>query len=619
MLNTPSDSLTPRHSVVFHTLLAFVVIIAVSVLSLLGNLYMAEALGGDAAAINQAGSLRMQSYRLALTASQNDPQLLQAHLNQLDETLTSSALRSTVRRHPDSSLPAHYAEILEHWSQVMRPRLATQPPRLELYRNELDSFTSELDRFVSNLQLASERKLGVIRVLQVGTLFIIVLIAFLLIYRLHNNLASPLRALTAMARQIGGGNFNSRVQVAGDTELSLLARTLNQMSQELAELYAEMEQKVSDKTAELRRSNASLHLLFNGARMLYSKPEDPAQMMGQLLEKVQQTLGSGPVSLCLNRPGEVGSHTAMSSLDLLPPYYCNLPQCDNCPAHSNQGLLANGNRLIGFELRSGNSELGALRVEHPAEQALEPWQEQLMTTLADLFAASLSLASQSDQQARLALMEERAVIARELHDSLAQALSAQKLQVARFKRLAARGADTDTLNATAGEIEQGLNAAYRQLRELLTTFRIKVNAPGLKPALLATVDEFSSNSGLLIHFHYQLDHCPLSPNEEIHCLQVIREALSNVLKHAKASQCWLNLYQDRSGTIQIQIEDNGIGIDTDVSPSGHYGLTILRERAEGLHGSVSIDTGDKGGARIWLSFPPAYRRIPLKQESNNNE
>ncbi|WP_240638205.1 type IV pili methyl-accepting chemotaxis transducer N-terminal domain-containing protein [Pseudomonas jilinensis] len=615
MPNTPPDPLTPRHSVVFHTLLAFVVIIGVSVLSLLGNLYMADALEGDAAAINQAGSLRMQAYRLALTATQGDDERLTERLQRLDDTLTSPALLLTVRRHPNSPLPERYATIVSHWAYTMRPQLADQPRDLARYLSELDAFTQELDGFVRSLQEASERKLGVIRVLQVGTLFIIVLIAFLLINRLHNNLATPLRALTAMARQIGRGNFSSRVEVAGDTELSLLARTLNQMSQELAELYAEMEQKVSDKTAELQRSNTSLQLLFNGAQMLYSQPQDPGQMMGQLLSKVQEALGSGPVSLCLNRPGEAGSHTAISSLDMLPPYYCDLPQCAACPAQANQGLLANGNRLISFAMRSGASELGTLRVEHPADQALQPWQEQLMLTLADLFAASLSLAGQGEQQARMALMEERAVIARELHDSLAQALSAQKLQLARLKRLAARGADSETLSATAGEIEQGLNAAYRQLRELLTTFRIKVNAPGLKPALHATVEEFSSNSGLDIHFSYQLDHCPLTPNEEIHCLQVVREALSNVLKHARASQCWLSLYQDRKGMIHVQIEDNGIGIGDSVSPSGHYGLTILRERAEGLHGEVSIDPREAGGTRVWLRFAPDYRRIPLRQES----
>ena len=461
-------------------------------------------------------------------------------------------------------------------------------------------------------------RLGVIRALQAGTLFIIVLIAFVLIYGLHNNLATPLRSLTKMARDIGKGDFSGRVEIPGDTELSLLARTLNQMGQELAGLYAEMEQKVDDKTAALTRSNATLQLLFNSARMLYSQPDDPSLMMGSLLTKVQEVLDTGPISLCLNRSAEAGSHTAMTSRDLQPPDYCKLPQCEVCPVNQS-GRLPSGEELVTFELRSGQDDLGSLRVAHPAGEPLESWQTLLLTTLADLFAASLSLAQLGQKQARLALMEERAVIARELHDSLAQALSAQKLQLARLKRLMQKESGQAQLDDSVQQIDRGLNSAYRQLRELLTTFRIKVNEPGLKPALQATIEEFGANSGLRIESDFQLDHCPLTPNEEVHCLQIIREALSNVVKHAEAEHCWLRLTQDGIGTINVEIEDDGIGIRPEEQRTGHYGLIILRERANSLNGSISIGLRPGGGTRVHLRFPPAYRHIPLIQEPVTHE
>ena len=444
------------------------------------------------------------------------------------------------------------------------------------------------------------------------------LIAFVLIYGLHNNLATPLRSLTKLARDIGKGDFSGEVQIPGETELSLLARTLNQMSKELASLYADMEQKVDDKTAALTRSNATLQLLFNSARMLYSQPDDPSQMMGSLLAKMQQILGTGPISLCLNRSAEAGSHTAMTSRDLRPPEYCKLPQCGTCLVNQT-GRLPSGEELISFELRSGPDDLGSLRVAHPPGQPLEAWQTLLLTTLADLFAASLSLAQLGQKQARLALMEERAVIARELHDSLAQALSAQKLQLARLKRLMHKDSSPAQLDDSVQQIDQGLNAAYRQLRELLTTFRIKVNEPELKPALQATIEEFGANSGLHIESDFQLDHCPLTPNEEVHCLQIIREALSNVVKHAEAEHCWLRLTQDDSGTIHVRIEDDGIGIEPEGQRAGHYGLIILQERASSLNGRISIDRRPGGGTLVHLAFPPVYRNIPVKQEPVTHE
>ncbi len=608
MPSTESEPLSTRHSIVFNTLVAFVVIIGVSLLSMLANLYLADALEGDAEAINQAGSLRMQAYRLAFTAEHGSQALLYERIETLQQTLRSASLRSALHRHGSTRLPALHAAVSQHWEQDMRPLLDAQPARLEDYRREAPAFVSELDAFVRTLQEASEGKLSVIRALQASTLFVIVLIAFVLIYGLHNNLATPLRSLTKMARDIGKGDFSGQVQIPGDTELSLLARTLNQMSQELASLYAQMEQKVDDKTAALTRSNATLQLLFDSARLLYSKPDDPTQMMGAQLNKVQQVLDTGPISLCLNRSAEAGSHTAMTSHDLQPPEYCQLPQCDACPVNQS-GRLPSGEKLLTFELRSGPDDLGSLRVAYRAGEPLQPWQTLPLTTLADLFAASLSLAQSGQKQARLALMEERAVIARELHDSLAQALAAQKLQLARLKRLMQKQSDQAQLDDSVQQIDQGLNAAYRQLRELLTTFRIKVNEPGLKPALYATIEEFSANSGLQVESDYQLDHCPLTPNEEVHCLQIVREALSNVVKHAEAEHCWLSLTQDSIGTIHVRIEDDGIGINPEEQRAGHYGLIILRERANSLNGTINIGRRPAGGTLVYLRFPPAYRHI----------
>lgn len=610
------DNLVPRHSIVFNTLVAFVVIISITLLSMLGNLYMAEALEGDAEAINQAGSLRMLTYRLATSAEYEPREVTEQQIAKLEATLQSRSLEIATNR--DEHIQTIHNAIIANWKGTLRP-LLDQPEDLPEYRAQAPIFVEQLNSLVHALQRSSESNLAVMRGLHVGTLFVIVVIAFVLIYGLHNNLATPLRSLTQLARQVGRGNFKGSVEIPGDTELSLLARTLNQMNNELAELYAEMEQKVASKTAKLRRSNESLQLLFDTARLLYSQADEPEVLMGQMLKEVQRILDVGPISLCLNRTAGVGSHTAMTSMGLQPPEYCKLPNCGDCPVNSEGSVLPSGNRLISFDLTAGEDELGNLRIEQPLKAPLEPWQTQLMETLADLFAASLSLAQLGQQQARFALMEERAVIARELHDSLAQALSAQKLQLARLKRQVSQGKPSDELLDTLGQVDNGLNSAYRQLRELLTTFRIKVDQPGLHPALMATVDEFSKHSGLQIHFDYQLEHAPLRPNEEVHCLQIVREALSNVVKHAQAANCWLSFDQDRQGTIHVRIEDDGVGIASLESPAGHHGLTILRERANSLNGTIQIGPREDGGTRVYLRFPPAYRHIPLTQENVSHD
>ena len=143
------------------------------------------------------------------------------------------------------------------------------------------------------------------------------------------------------------------------------------------------------------------------------------------------------------------------------------------------------------------------------------------------------------------------------------------------------------------------------------TFRIKLDQPGLASAVQATVQEFGRHSDIDIQLKYALEHCPLTPNEEIHCLQIIREALSNVIKHAQASQCQLGLYQDKEGYIHIIIDDDGIGINSEDSRDGHYGLKILTERAESLSGSIYIGPLAKG-TRVHAQFLPDYKKHSIE-------
>ena len=108
--------------------------------------------------------------------------------------------------------------------------------------------------------------------------------------------------------------------------------------------------------------------------------------------------------------------------------------------------------------------------------------------------STLMLARQSEHQQQLMLMEERSAIARELHDSLAQSLSCLKIQVACLQMHGSERLPKKTDNLLQ-QMRDELNTAYRQLRELLTTFRLTLNTPGLRAALQHAVDEFSRRMG----------------------------------------------------------------------------------------------------------------------------
>ena len=200
------------------------------------------------------------------------------------------------------------------------------------------------------------------------------------------------------------------------------------------------------------------------------------------------------------------------------------------------------------------------------------------------------------------------VIARELHDSLAQSLSYLKMQVARLRRLNIDGEKQVTHGAILDELSTGLNSAYRQLRELLTTFRLKLDTPDLFTALGHTVREFSERLGKPVSLTYNLPPNMLSPNEEIHTLQIVREGLANAVKHADASEVAVDVVFE-SPRVRALVRDNGKGLPEKGQPVSHYGLIIMQDRARTLGGQIKVRNREEGGVEVSLSFVPKSRNL----------
>jgi two-component system, NarL family, nitrate/nitrite sensor histidine kinase NarX len=256
---------------------------------------------------------------------------------------------------------------------------------------------------------------------------------------------------------------------------------------------------------------------------------------------------------------------------------------------------------LSWSLRDERENYGVLLAQLPPGQHLDDDQQQLVTTLLEQLTSTLMLARQAEHQQQLMLMEERSAIARELHDSLAQSLSCLKIQVACLQMHAESFSDDD--KNLLQQMRDELSTAYRQLRELLTTFRLTLNTPGLRAALQHTVDEFSRRMGLTVGFDYQIPPRSVPANQGIHLLHIAREALNNAHKHARATQVSLSLHCD-DGEITMRICDNGQGIALNAERQNHYGLIIMQDRASTLHGSCRFDRRPDGGTEVAVRFRP---------------
>jgi two-component system nitrate/nitrite sensor histidine kinase NarX len=261
-----------------------------------------------------------------------------------------------------------------------------------------------------------------------------------------------------------------------------------------------------------------------------------------------------------------------------------------------------GMEMLLVPLRDNDGLYGVMRLALSPGRRLEPWQEQLLEALSRHIGIALGISRKAEQERLLALQEERSVIARELHDSIAQSLSYMKIQASLLQPVLSDPAHRIQAEATLRDLRKGITSAYRQLRELLTTFRLKMQGDFLD-LLNRTMNELAERGGLPIHLETRLEGCHLTPNQEIHSLHIIREALYNVLRHAQADQVWVRVFHDGKEA-RISVEDDGVGLPS--APADHlphYGLNIMRERAASLQGRIILEDRPGGGTRVEVCFP----------------
>jgi two-component system nitrate/nitrite sensor histidine kinase NarX len=261
-------------------------------------------------------------------------------------------------------------------------------------------------------------------------------------------------------------------------------------------------------------------------------------------------------------------------------------------------------QCVTIPLPGPSSWLGILLIETEANHYFEDTEIQLIEVTSQMLALSMGFQAREQEGRRVALLEERAVIARELHDSLAQSLSYMKFQLARLQTNYGAGLLESGASVIVDDMREGLDNAYRELRELLTTFRVQMDVRGLDHVLEETINEFSSRSNLSITLDNRLQECRLTVNEEFHLLHVIREALSNIVRHSGADKVTISLVLQSTGDVVVTVDDNGIGSAFDESKPHHYGLAIMTERAHCLGGIIEIKPRRLGGTRVRLQFRP---------------
>jgi signal transduction histidine kinase len=204
-----------------------------------------------------------------------------------------------------------------------------------------------------------------------------------------------------------------------------------------------------------------------------------------------------------------------------------------------------------------------------------------------------------------AALEERARLAREIHDGLAQHLWFAKLK---FERLAGTLSEGD--QALAAEVTQALDAAIIEAREALVTMRASLTEDAPFADMLArTVDDFESRSGLRVEFTMTTGiPSSLAPRVQVELLRIVSEALTNVRKHADATMVRIHAEVSRSELV-IRVTDNGRGFVQEEAFDQGMGLRGMRERARLIGGSLLVMSELSGGTTIEVRTPLVTRGV----------
>jgi len=551
--------------------------------------------------------------------------MLMTAVDRFDRYFHGDSISRMVPDNPGHPLRETYAGVGMLWESEVRPLLLDalgETPDGAFYwrlRGLVDDFVLQVDQMVYLLEERAESQVRRLSLMQGACLITAIAIIAWTVLFLQQNLAAPLRELVAGASAMRRNEFGRRISHTGNDELGQLGGAFNLMAQDLAQSYEQLEHRVKEKTRALEHSNRSLELIYRSLGQMREGAVVRADYAGTLRE-LEALLGLGRICLCLlDRDGRRSVQLADSRLDVTSAGPLCAATLDAEALGERRGGLyfsasSAGGGILSAVLQDEGRSLGLMRVEVPPSAPPEPWQVQLVEAIAGYLTMAISSQKRAIQGRRLALLEERAAIARELHDSLAQSLTYLKIQLVRVRAARRKPENEKEAEAALTELHEGLNECNRQLRQLLTNFRMGIDAESLAVALEEVVADINqSRERPFVVLENQLTETELGVSEEVHVLHIVREALCNVLHHAQAESASVRLERLGDGEVRVVIDDDGVGISGTANKPQHFGLAIMRERAKKLGGWLEVAQRSGGGTRVELRFWPEGLAASLGQ------
>ncbi len=626
------------------TPLAIMLVILLFLGSAITSGFLAWAAENDAKAINTAGSIRMATYRFSflLASDIHNSQQIDELIKDMNYRHKQLQLYQQQWVNQNKRIDDQLNQIEIQWQQQLQPLLLNSDAQ-GFYTASLP-YIQKVDAMVLQLQQRNERRQNQQQLLQLLLLAIMMGVMFWAIKELRRKVLQPIKQLIQAKEEFTAGKLDTRVSISGYSEFEALGKSFNDMVSTIERSHLYLQNEILSKTAHLTQANQVLSLLYDFAKYLTTSQVSIIEL-NRLIADFSKIIPELEFTLCL-KSDLIDNKDAIAIHSNTLRDLCSALDCDSCSIKTSVYTES-------FEIRHQKYQYGELRVRpkslgisHPAavatpateplngeldpnriclvEDSFENPEQELtatqalissnkaaITALTNLISTAMFLLQQRQQEHQVILLEERATIARELHDSLAQSLSYLKIQVSilerRLQHTHCDNPDLVLITDSIFNIKEGLTSAYQHLRDLLVTFRLSLNDDSFDEALHNSADEFAKKGGLNISVNNQVMSLNLNASEQVNVIQIIREALSNICRHANAKNAQVNfIHASQGDDVLLTISDDGQGISHDFDQTRHHGLMIMQERAKSLGGKLEVTQNEPKGTLIKAQFTPEF-------------
>jgi two-component system nitrate/nitrite sensor histidine kinase NarX len=590
------------------------------------TLWVTWQLEGGAAAVNEAGRMRMQTWRLTSVAQAGPPPGEVAVLvQQFDQSL--ELLRRGDASRPlfvpwDDAVAREFATVEALWQNQRPLWLQDTPPEPAQALAAADTFVEAIDALVLAIEHQLAGFTAILNLFQLLMMALAIAGAVVMLYTGYMYVINPLAHLRQGLRRLESGDFKARVEVETLDEFGQVAGGFNRMAATLQSMYAGLESQVETKTRHIEAQRARLETLYEVSAFM-AQAGSIEELSHGFSQRVRAVVRADAVAVRWS--DDASQRYLMLASDCFPQdmmeeersLLAGACACGNLQPDARTRVIpirshdevevrhcvrAGFETLVSVPVRLQQRLIGEINLFYRSQTSLSAGETELLDALASHLANALESLRVAALEREAAVGEERALIARELHDSIAQSLAFLKIQVQLLRNAASKGQDARVMS-TLDELDEGLRESINDVRELLVHFRTRTNTDDIERALQETLQKFQHQTGLPAKLHIEGHGLPLPPDVQVQVLHVVQESLSNVRKHAGAGQVQLDVH--KGARWRFRVRDDGAGFDVlDAPDDSHVGLKIMRERAALIGARVDVSSDPGQGTTVTLTLPP---------------